>query len=79
MSNTNVPEMKTLSQPERSRTYVFAAPDRQAFRLTYRNVKAVGIRPSGAHRLELADQSPAFVIIPAGWVAIELDIDDWSF
>lgn len=35
------------------------------------------VRPSGTHRLETADGTKW--IIPVGWIAIEIDSDEWIF
>ena len=56
---------------EKRRTYVY--PD--GFRLTYENVAAFG-RGSSTHRLKLADGT--HVIVMPGFVAVELDITDWT-
>lgn len=45
--------------------------------MTLTNVVAVGVRPSGTHRVETGDGKKW--IIPGGWLAIELDMDEWTF
>lgn len=61
-----------LTTPERKRVYVFAGGER----LTLENVTHLEVRPSGKHRYQCADGRKGFV--SAGWLWIELDIDDWS-
>lgn len=70
-------EMKQIDPPERTRVYIFP----NGVELHYKNVIAVGVSESGTHRLELAESTGIgrFVIIPPGFIAIELDIDDWTF
>lgn len=66
-----------LNPPERSRTYVFANNER----LTYRFVHAICVRPSGTHRLEIGSPDTGNelkVIVPSGWLAIEIDTDAWT-
>lgn len=69
----NRPVLNNLDPPERSRTYVFARNER----LTYKDVVAVAVSERGTHRLELKDGSK--ILIPAGFLAIELDVDAWTF
>lgn len=66
------PELTKLNPPERSRTYVFPNG-----KYTINNVTAVGVRPSGTHRVE--DANGRKYVIPPGWMAVELDVDDWTF
>lgn len=73
MSEKAAVELTPINPPERTRTYVF--PNNH--RLAFANVKAVGVRPSGTHRLELADGRR--VIVAPNWLAIELDVDGWTF
>lgn len=46
-------------------------------KLEFKNVVEVIVSNSGNHRLKLQDGS--HWIIKEGWIAIELDIDEWSF
>lgn len=57
---------------ERKRTYVY-----EKTKLTYENVVEVKISESGTHYLNLQDGTK--VIVAPKWIAIELDIDEWSF
>ena len=57
---------------ERSRTYYFPIGPPMKFE----NVQRLCVRPSGTHRLELADG--AKVIVPAGFRAIVVDAEEWS-
>jgi hypothetical protein len=61
-----------LSSPERKRTYIFAQRN-----VVIENVASVCVRPSGNHRLETSDGKK--YVIAAGWLAIELDVDTWTF
>jgi len=65
-------EFKKLSPTENKRTYHY--PDGK---FTVENVSAVCVRPSGTHRLETATGQK--YIVRAGWLAIELDMDAWTF
>lgn len=65
-------EITKLDPAERSRTYRFSGGET----LKFENVVALGVSPRGTHRLELA--SGAKVIVPTGWLAIELDVDKWT-
>jgi hypothetical protein len=67
------PEFRRLKTSERRRTYIFPGGDR----LEYKWVSAVAISERGTHRLELSDG--AKVIVRPGWLAVELDTDDWEF
>jgi hypothetical protein len=60
-----------LNPPERKRTYHFPSG-----KLSIENVTAICVRPSGTHRLETAEGRRW--IITAGWLAVELDVDDWT-
>lgn len=66
------PVMTRLATPERKRTYHFPNCT-----FTAENVVAVCVRPSGTHRLETSDGKK--YIVSVGWVAVELDVDDWTF
>ncbi len=61
-----------LNPPERRRTYHFPGG-----KISVENVTAICVRPSGTHRLETSDGKK--YIIPAGWMAVELDMDAWTF
>lgn len=65
-------EFTKLGCPERKRIYHFPAGT-----IAVENVIAVCVRPSGTHRLETSDGRK--YIVPAGWLAIELDMDVWTF
>jgi hypothetical protein len=67
------PEFTKLSPPERCRTYIF--PD--DVKVDILNVSAVAVSKSGTHRIETV--SGEKYIIPPGWIAIKLDMDDWTF
>lgn len=73
------PVFTTLSPPERKRTYVF--PGGHEF--VAEDVLAIAVSPSGTHRLELGGQGVVGrarkVIVPTGWLAIVLDVDEWTF
>ncbi len=62
-----------LSPPERSRTYIFPSDARVRFE----NVTAICKRESGSHRLEMADGTKAIVL--PGFIAVLLDVDQWTF
>lgn len=66
------PVFTKLESPERKRTYHYDGG--KSFEVT--NVVALCVRPSGTHRLETADGKKW--IVPAGWLAIELDVDAWT-
>lgn len=67
------PEFRRLRKSERCRTYIFPGGDR----LEFKWVSAIAISERGTHRLEYGDNQKA--IVRAGWIAIELDTDDWEF
>lgn len=71
MSDPVKPELVPLTPPERSRTYHF--PD--GGKVTLKNVTHLLVRPRGTHRL-IAD-GVKWVVMP-GFVAIELDVDEWT-
>lgn len=62
-----------LVVPERKRTYTYA----DGACLEFADVVRVCVRPSGTHRLETADGGKH--IVPAGWLAMTLDVDEWTF
>ena len=64
--------MQDINPPEKRRTYRFANGE-----VSFEHVRAVGVRKSGTHRIETVDGLKH--IVPAGWLAITLDIDDWTF
>lgn len=72
MDQVAKPELKKLEPAERSRTYHF--PDGKT--KTIHSVTHLLARPSGSHRLKT--QSGRLWIIPAGWLAVEIDADDWT-
>lgn len=65
-------EFQKLNPPEKKRTYHFAGRS-----LELLNVTAVCVRPSGNHRVETADGKK--YIVSAGWLAIELEVEKWTF
>lgn len=73
MSEATKPTLPPLDKPERKRVYHF--PNGEKLELT--NVTHVLVRSSGAHRLMTADGRKW--IVPPGWLAVELDMDDWTF
>jgi hypothetical protein len=56
---------------ERSRTYVFAQGE-----YTVKNAVGLCVRPSGSHRVE--DAQGGKHIVPSGWMAIQVEADNWS-
>ena len=70
MSEPTKPELIPLNPPERKRMYHF--PDGKTFTLT--DVTHLLARPSGTHRLQTSDGRKW--IVAAGWLAIELDVDE---
>ncbi len=69
------PELQPLNPPERSRTYHHA--NFPLGRITLVNVTHLLVRPSGTHRLVLAD-GRKWIVDPVRGFAIELDVDDWT-
>jgi hypothetical protein len=65
-------EFKQVDKGERSRTYIFAQGE-----FTIKNAVRVCQRPSGGQRVE--DGAGMKYVIPPGWLAIKLDMDEWSF
>lgn len=61
-----------LDPPERKRTYHFRGQS-----ISYENVTAIEVRSSGRHRLELADGRK--IIVQPDWLAVELEVDSWTF
>lgn len=66
-------EIRKLDSPERKRIYIFPGGDRVEFV----HVTGLEVRPSGRHRVETADGQKA--IVAAHWLAIEIDVDAWTF
>lgn len=66
-------EFKMIDPPERKRTYYFA----NGSTVVVQNVMGLRVSDSGTHRLETTDGRK--VIVNNNWLAIELDIDAWSF
>ncbi len=73
MADVTKADFKAINPPERKRTYHF--PNNET--ITFENVSAVCARPSGTHRLETTDGKK--YIVRAGWLAVELDMDAWTF
>lgn len=65
-------EFTKLDPPERRRVYHFPGG-----KVEIENVAAVCVRSSGTHRIETAD-GKKYIVNP-GWLAIELDMDGWTF
>lgn len=66
------PAFTQFNPPERKRVYLFPEGER----LEFKDVKALAVSKSGNHRLELVDGRR--FIVPYTWLAIELDIDQWT-
>jgi hypothetical protein len=66
-------EWVKLKWKERSRTYHFA----EGKSLTVHNVVEVCVKSSGTHRLRTEDGR--LWVIPAVWLGIELDCDEFTF
>ena len=62
-----------INPPEKKRTYLFPGGEK----LEFEQVAAVCVRPSGSHRLETAS-GKKYIVAP-GWLAIELDMEHWTF
>lgn len=65
------PVMTKLEHIEKKRTYIFPSG-----KVELLNVTAICVRPSGTHRLETQD-GRKWIVNP-GWLAIELDVQDWT-
>lgn len=61
-----------IDPPEKTRTYWFPKGEK----ISIENVAELIVRPSGTHRLKTT--SGKAYIVPAGWLCIELDIDQWT-
>lgn len=68
-----MPEFKPVTNGERRRIYTYA----NGSTFTVENVSDVAISKSGNHRLNTKDGRK--FIVMAGWIAIEVDADFWSF
>jgi hypothetical protein len=62
-----------LNPPERSRTYVYG----DGSEITINNVARICIRDSGSNRIETTD-GQKWVIL-AGFKAVRIDMDSWTF
>lgn len=62
-----------LNPPEKSRTYTFST----GLKITYENVVRIEVRESGKHRIETADGKKAFIC--PGWIALDIDVPEWTF
>ena len=75
-----------LNPPERKRTYVYES----GLQVEFTNVKRIEIRDSGKHRIE-ADSVAVLMpsgenyfasggkgFVAPGWVALILDVDEWT-
>jgi hypothetical protein len=67
------PEFRYLKTPERSRTYHF--PGNDTVKVT--GVNAIAISERGTHRLETLYGEK--VVVRCGWLALNIDADDWEF
>lgn len=65
-------ELTKLTPPERKRVYHFPGGDR----IELVGVTHLTVRPSGNHRLATSDGRKW--IVPPGWLAVELDVDDFQ-
>lgn len=68
---------KTVKIPEKQRTYFYPKEDGGFYEVTVENVVEVMVSESGNHRLKTADKK--LNIVPAGWLRIEIDAEDWTF
>jgi len=67
------PAFVELKYPERKRTYHFATGNT----FTVFDVLRVASPPGRSHRIETKDGRK--YIVPPGWVAIEIEVDEWSY
>lgn len=66
------PEFTKLNPVERARKYIFPG----GREIEFYGVHSIAVSASGTHRLETnAGQK---IIVPTGWLAIILDVDDWT-
>lgn len=65
-------QFQKIDPPEVCRTYHFANG-----KFAISGIVSVCVRPSGTHRLETSDGRK--YIVPAGWLAIELEVPNWTF
>lgn len=72
MSEKKLPEFLKLNPPERERKYIY-----KDCVLIFNDVVEIAVSASGTHRLNLKDGTKA--IVPTGWLAIKLDVDEWTF
>lgn len=63
---------KEINPPEKKRTYIYPEGSYSIV-----NVSKVAIRSTGTHRLETTDGKK--IIVRPGWLAIELEMDAWTF
>lgn len=66
----NKPEFITVN--EQTRTYVFPNGE-----VVLRGVVGINVSKSGTHRLNLSNGDK--YIVPTGWLAIKLDVAEWTF
>lgn len=69
---SSVPVMQPIKNGEKWRKYIF--PNDQ--QLMFNDVTHVGVSARGTHRLQLLDGTK--VIVPAGFLAITLQAEEWS-
>lgn len=70
-------EFTILTPVEKKRTYYFPK-----YAIVFKGVKEVCIRPSGTHRLIVdpkLNHGEKLIIVSAGWLAIGIDSDGWTF
>lgn len=66
-------EWVELNPPERMRKYIFPKKE-----FIVKNVVRIKVSEFGTHYLETSDNNLRHIIFP-GWIAITLDVDDWTF
>lgn len=62
----------SFDTPERSRTYIYES----GAELTFKNVTQLYVSENGTHYIDT--ESDGKFIVRCGWIAIELDIDEWT-
>lgn len=67
------PHFIKLDPAEKSRKYIFT----NGYELTFNDVRAVAVSERGTHRIEMGDGQKAIVL--PGFVAIILDVPEWTF